>query len=334
MVKRVVENGARSCIVHRTKEEGQRESAGMRNTRAYEEGPARPGETKPPFPGKSPGRRVHMQVAIAALSALLTLAVGIVSAADVCKLSVCWLNEQAKNDYECEQSCYFEEDPLDASNAAQCTSLARPGHEDNILHMYRDNSSQCTGGCVTVGIGNLLRTVEDAVALQGMFMIVEANGQQRAATEQEIRDEFNSLPHQPSGCSGNSNQCYGHTYYGRQTSLAISTESSNQLCQGRLDGEFIPGLKRIYGDEAWDNMPSRVQYALVDLIYNVGERNLRDGWPNLNAAVRNQDWATAAVQSNRAPPISPARNAYVRGLLDAAAVDNQTGTDRLARCPP
>ena len=95
-----------------------------------------------------------LRTAIAALSALLTLAVGIVSAADVRKLPVCWMNEQANNDYECEQGCYFEEDPLDDSNAAQCTSPAE--HELDIEYIYRDNPTDtaglgCDGGCITIG---------------------------------------------------------------------------------------------------------------------------------------------------------------------------------------
>lgn len=303
----------------------------MLNRRTRKQVPARHGALSP---GKWSRWRSGVRVQVAAFAMLLTLAVGIVSAADVCKLSVCWFNEQDKNSFECRQGCYFEESPLDASNAAQCTSLARPGHESDILHMYRDNSSQCTGGCITIGIGNLLRTADDAAALHGMFMINDANGQQRVATEQEIRDEFNGLTQQPAGCTPDTpNQCNKATYYARETNLLISKESSNQLCQGRLDNEFVAGLINEFGQDAWNNMPTRVQYAMVDIVYNVGVSKFRNGWPNFRAAIRNQDWATAAAESNRKAPVSDARNAYVRGLLETAAQGDQAGAARLARCP-
>ena len=310
----------------------------MQNKRAHEQGPARPGETRAPTPGKLSGRRVRTHVVIAALSALLTLAVGIVSAADVCKMSACWLNEQAKNDFECGQGCYFEEDPLDDRPSAQCTALAE--HELDIEYMYRDNSTDttgvgCDGGCITIGIGNKFESVEDAVVLQGSFFITDANGEQRAATEQEIRDEFNNLPSQPADCDTTKEgrkKCYAHTHWETRSNLVLSDEARNGLCQGRVVNEFIPGLRSIYGADAWEAMPTRVQYALVDMAYNLGTGGLRNDWPKFNRAIRNQDWAGAAAESNR-PQLNNERNDYIRGLLEAADAEKHAGAPRLANCP-
>lgn len=302
----------------------------MLSKRADKQERGRQGCARMPFQRRLVGRPLLLQAGIAALTALSVLAAGMVSAADVCKLSMCWFDQQAKNDYECSEGCYFEVDPLDASPAAICEGLTV--HEGNVPHMYRDTAvEKCTGGCITIGIGNMLGTVEDAVALQGMFMITDANGQQREATEQEIRDEFNNLRNQPAeGCPGDG--CQPATHWQDLTRLTLSADDRSTLCHRRVDNEFIRGLERIYGADAWQNMPSRVQYAVLDMIYSMGEGALRDGWPRFNTAISNEDWATAAAQSRRTGQGMDARNAYVRGLLEAAAADKQTGTERLARC--
>lgn len=282
-------------------------------------------------------RWLRAQVGAGALSAVLTLVVGVVSAADVCKLSVCWVSLQAKHDYECSEGCYFENNPLDDSPAAQCNVLAE--HELDVEYMYRDTSTDttgvgCDGGCITIGIGNKFESVDDAVALQGSFFITGDDGVQRAATEQEIRDEFNNLARQPANCSNNNTaSCYAYTHWRTRTNLVLSDEARNGLCQGRLSNEFIPGLQRIYGADEWNAMPTTVQYALIDMAYNLGTEGLRRNWPRFNRAIRNQDWAAAATDSNR-PQLSDERNAYVRDLLEAADAEKRAGEARLANCTP
>lgn len=63
----------------------------------------------------------------------------------------------------------------------------------------------------------------------------------------------------------------------------------------------------------------------------------RNGAPSrflfFRRAIRNQDWAAAAAQSNRKAPVSAERNACTRELLEAATADDQEGIARLARCP-
>src|SRR5690554_2301305 len=108
----------------------------MRSRRTDEQGELWPGRIPARFPGQSARRRFRAQAGIAALSALLTVALGSVSAADVCKLSVCWLSQADKEAYECSEDCYFDEYPLDASPAAQCPALVE--HELDVDYMYRD----------------------------------------------------------------------------------------------------------------------------------------------------------------------------------------------------
>lgn len=63
--------------------------------------------------------------------------------------------------------------------------------------------------------------------------------------------------------------------------------------------------------------PARL--ALFDLIFNLGASRLRGQYPTMNGAIADLDWEKAAVESNRKPPISPVRNAYVRQLFQQAA---------------
>src|SRR5690606_1497123 len=197
--------------------QGRAERAQMRSRARDLSGPLAGPANQPPRRGKH--WRLRAQARAGALTALLVFAVGVVSAADVCKLAVCWTSAAAKHEYECSEGCYFENNPLDDSPPAQCRALAE--HELDIEYMYRDNSTDtagvgCDGGCITIGIGNKFESVEDAVALVGSFFITDANGEQRAATEQEIRDEFNNLPRQPADCSTSDEgkkKCYLYTHW-------------------------------------------------------------------------------------------------------------------------
>lgn len=70
----------------------------------------------------------------------------------------------------------------------------------------------------------------------------------------------------------------------------------------------------------FDVLPSSVRLALFDMIFNLGATKLRVRYPRMNRAIGEADWNKAAAESNRLPPISPARNAYVRRLFEEAAL--------------
>jgi hypothetical protein len=64
--------------------------------------------------------------------------------------------------------------------------------------------------------------------------------------------------------------------------------------------------------------PEGALVAMVDLAYNVGVGALCTGWPGFKSAVRARDWARAAKESHRGPPVSAARNARTAALLLSA----------------
>ncbi|MBB1060041.1 hypothetical protein [Marilutibacter spongiae] len=241
----------------------------------------------------------------------------------VCKLSVCWASEADKLRYECDSGCYFESNPVDVEPEAVCNVMAEATHEGSFSYMYRDSVN-----LVTTGIGNLLASVDDAVALP--FMI-EENGVSRRATEQEIRDAYNGLSSQSAECiAGNPRRCNTANSYAGENALRLEEDTINQLCQTRLANEFTPGLHRIYPD--FDSYPSKVQAALYDMVYNLGEGGLSPPkWPSFNRAMGRKDWQGAADESNR-PQLGTTRNDYVRDLLESAADEEEAGRQRLASC--
>jgi GH24 family phage-related lysozyme (muramidase) len=68
----------------------------------------------------------------------------------------------------------------------------------------------------------------------------------------------------------------------------------------------------------FDQFPLAVQMALFDLIFNLGPNRLVNVFVRLDVAIRAEDWAQAAAESNR-PQVQPDRNLYVRQLFLTAA---------------
>ena len=68
----------------------------------------------------------------------------------------------------------------------------------------------------------------------------------------------------------------------------------------------------------FDSYPMTAQFALLDMVFNLGTNGLVTKFPSFKKAVEAEDWATAAKESNR-PQVSAARNATVRKWLEDAS---------------
>lgn len=170
-------------------------------------------------------------------------------------------------------------------------------YEGKVNHMYLDSN-----GYVTVGIGHLLANRDAAMALP----FQRAPGWR--AEPFEIGLEYDRLRQlSPNRLP---------SYYRTHTRLHLSDTEIDRLTLQHIE-TFHRELRSIYAE--FDELPSSVRLALFDLIFNVGQTSLRNRWPRMNAAIAARDWATAAVQSRRAPPIPAARNDYVRKLFEQAA---------------
>lgn len=178
------------------------------------------------------------------------------------------------------------------------TQLAQ--YEGVVPHLYLDAK-----GYVTVAVGHLIQTVTDALKLR----FIDA-ATKKLATPEQIKKEFETISKQPKNRVA--------SFYRPHTRLILTPIRIGKLTNAHI-AQFYKELKQIYPD--FDRYPQEVRLALFDLIFNVGATNLRTAWPNFNKAIKAQDWQKAAAHSRRKPPVSAARNLYVKTLLEKAARD-------------
>lgn len=169
-------------------------------------------------------------------------------------------------------------------------------YEGKINHLYLDSK-----GYVTVGVGHLLSTVEDAQKLPFL------DQQGEPATKDMIAEEFATISSKDGNRVAN--------YYQQFTLLTLSNSAIDALTDKHIDS-FYKELKVIY--DGFDEFPSKVKLALFDLIFNLGMTSLRKKWPKLNACIAQKDWLAAASNSRRRG-IADERNQYVKDLLASSA---------------
>ncbi|QID16295.1 hypothetical protein G3580_00835 [Nitrogeniibacter mangrovi] len=179
--------------------------------------------------------------------------------------------------------------------------------EGRVNHFYLDQL-----GNVTVGIGHY---IPDRDAVANITMETAATGQAPvSATLAEKRDDYDRVSGAPVG--------YTAPYYGQVACLRMPAAEINRLRDQHIQ-RFHAHLRAIYARARgyrhdFDQFPLAVQMALFDLIFNLGPSRVVNVFPRLDAAIRAEDWAQAAAESNR-PQVQPARNHYVRQLFMTAA---------------
>lgn len=179
--------------------------------------------------------------------------------------------------------------------------------EGRIEHFYLDSL-----GNVTVGVGHF---IPDRDAVAGFTMETASAGQTPVpATLDEKRDEYDRIMAEPVG--------YHAPWYRHAARLRMPAAEINRLRDQHIL-RFYGHLKAIYARARgyrrdFDQFPLTVQMALFDLIFNLGPSRLVNVFVRLDAAIRAEDWAQAAVESNR-PQVQAARNLYVRQLFTTAA---------------
>ena len=177
-------------------------------------------------------------------------------------------------------------------------------YEGKISHMYLDSK-----GYVTVGVGHLLKDITSAQALN----FTTSNN--ISASKDDIKADYESVKKQPKNRLA--------SFYKKYVKLQLSDLEIDTLTNNHIDS-FEIELNTLFSD--FSTYPSEVKFALFDLIFNVGMTNLNNRWPSLKKAVKANDWATAALESNRKPPISAERNKYVKDLFETAAANAKKPT--------
>ncbi|VAW27453.1 hypothetical protein MNBD_BACTEROID06-1343, partial [hydrothermal vent metagenome] len=159
-------------------------------------------------------------------------------------------------------------------------------------------------GHMTIGVGHLVPNLAAALKLN---LVVGKTG--AIATKEQITADYENVKkHWLANAAA--------PYYKKYTQLIMKKVEVNRLINQHIN-KFYTELKRLYPD--FDDYPTEVRLALLDMIFNLGMTKLRNLFPKLNKAVKAKKWAEAAAESRRKFPVSDARNNYVRALFEAAA---------------
>jgi len=168
--------------------------------------------------------------------------------------------------------------------------------EGSISHMYLD-----TVGKVTVGVGNMLPNVASS---QKLAFVVRKT--KKAATKDEIKADFEKVSKLTKGLKASA--------YKKDTTLDLPSTAIDTLLDSRIT-TFKKELKLKF--PSFDKYPMTVQFALLDMAFNLGTNGLVTKFPNFKKAIEAKDWKKAASECNR-PQVSSTRNATVKKWLEDA----------------
>jgi GH24 family phage-related lysozyme (muramidase) len=176
-----------------------------------------------------------------------------------------------------------------------------PTFEGNIPWPYLD-----TAGNVTVGIGHLIPDIDAMVAIPWVIVYTDT-----PADESMVRSSWDAVRVHEKGQSA--------SFYAPFTRIRVPPGWAESDASGRLESNYLPPLmKDIPG---YSGYPLPAQVAILDLAYNVGERSV-EHW-RLIASCEAGDWATAATQCHRKPPISQSRNDWAKAQFMSCANTHQ-----------
>lgn len=185
-------------------------------------------------------------------------------------------------------------------------------------YFYRDSVGQ-----VTIGVGHLVPTEADALALR---LIHRNDG--KPATQDEIRAAYRAVKAEAMSYIGphdHKKHTYGAGHYKNVPGAANIAMPEPEIDRLRdrhvrsfgvyLNQRFCKahGYKHDFAD-----FPADVRLALYDMMFNWGPTKFPAKWPSLVRALKAEDWRAAAAASRR-PQLSRERNAYVHNLFMQAA---------------
>lgn len=153
--------------------------------------------------------------------------------------------------------------------------------------MYRDIK-----GYVTVGVGNLLAGVADALKLP---FRVQSSGD--LAGEPAVRIDYARVFAMPIGHLAH--------FYAEYEALVLDQADIDALLLTRLNA-FDLQLQQIFVGFA--SFPDPAKLGLMDMIYNLGATKLVQTYPHFIAAVRARNWTVASQEC--------ARDATVKSFAD------------------
>lgn len=164
----------------------------------------------------------------------------------------------------------------------------------------------CTKGKVTIGIGNMMPTVDDAKRLP--FINTSSS---KPATEAEVMTAYSTVSQMEWGMKW--------TKYKLDPSLEISEEFALELAIARLKKEYLPAIRKKFPD--FDDYPKSARRFIVDMAYNGGAGFFAKR--GMVSPIKNRDWL-ACIPLVPVPPDPKKRSRMSwrhRMLREAAAED-------------
>ncbi len=156
--------------------------------------------------------------------------------------------------------------------------LKDPDVENFVPHMYRD-----TNGNVTVGIGELLRTPDEAKRLT-----FTRRGTNIRASAKQIELDFDNV--KTAAVSSNSEA----PVYQQFTKLEFTEPRAEARALVRMK-EFEGFLRKPYFPE-FETYPVLVKMGLLDLAYHAGAKGARTTYKDFAAAMDRRNWKQAGVE--------------------------------------
>lgn len=168
--------------------------------------------------------------------------------------------------------------------------------EGKVNHFYLD-----TKGIVTIGIGCAL-TLNDALdlSLLNKESLIEA-------TRDEIKKDFTNTQLNSKGRVAE--------YYGRGLVTYLPEFIIDQLFYKKLH-DFEARLSSVFSN--YLNFSDNVQFALLDMAFNLGVSGILNEFPDFTESVRDQNWLGAARECVRLD-VSLSRNDWTQRMLLSAS---------------
>jgi GH24 family phage-related lysozyme (muramidase) len=166
-------------------------------------------------------------------------------------------------------------------------------HEGRVPYMYLDSV-----GLVTVGVGRMLSSMEDAQSLP--FVTRGTNVPAGPAT---IGLEWQTIKQQEKDRIA--------SYYEQFTMLDLPSSAIDAELAKDIE-EFSAALRQRF--PGFNLYPDSVQLGIIDMAYSMGAHELFRDYPKFCAAVDSQDWPVCAAECSR-EGVSTQRNSDCAALF-------------------
>ena len=154
--------------------------------------------------------------------------------------------------------------------------------EGRVNYMYADIDNN-----ITIGVGNLLSSLSDALGLQ----FVQKSDKTTPASQADITADWNAVTSAVQNDPTLARRA-GHLAFEPLTHLWLPDPAIDQLVLSKADS-FIATLKQTAEFSALESWPADAQLGLLSMAWAAGPR-FGSGFPLFRASCASQDWAGAA----------------------------------------